>query len=50
MNIAAFLATEWKKFKAWAEGEVGKLRTETAELRARVATLEDRVMELDKKL
>lgn len=50
MNFAAFVIGEWKKFKSWCESELSRAKTDVSELRARVTTLEDKVMELEKKL
>lgn len=50
MNFAAWFTAEWKKFKDWCEKEFASAKTEVSALRARVTTLEDRVMELEKKL
>lgn len=41
MNFAAFFLDEWKKFKSWVS-------TEFSGIRARVDSLENRVMELEK--
>lgn len=41
MNFAAWFLKEWKEFKSW-------VTTEFSSVRARVDSLENRVMELEK--